>query len=111
MTAILPFLAAGGSGDATSWEGSDAPVWDAERSRTAAGVGLWSWNVDTDEVAMDDCCHALWGVPWDGPSADLAVRIVPPDRDRLRAAFAATRAAPGAYQIDFRVRHGDEAVR
>ena len=59
MTAILPFLAAGGSGDATSWEGSDAPVWDAERSRTAAGVGLWSWNVDTDEVAFDALPAAL----------------------------------------------------
>ena len=49
-----------------SWEGSDAPVWDAERLRTAAdaaGVGLWSWNVDTDEIAMDDRSHALWGVP------------------------------------------------
>ena len=47
-----------------SWQGSGAPVWDAERLRIAAdaaGVGLCSWNVDTDEIAMDDRGHALGG--------------------------------------------------
>ncbi len=59
---VLLLLAAGGSGNAMSWEGSDAPVWDAVRLRIAAdaaGVGLWSWNVDTDEIAMDDRSHDL----------------------------------------------------
>lgn len=99
-----------------SWEGSDARVWDAGRLRTAAdaaGVGLWSWNVDTDEIAMDGRTRDLWGVPRDGPYtfADLSTRIVPPDRDRVRSAFATTRTAPGPYQIDFRIQHGGEAVR
>ncbi len=67
-----------------SWEGSDAPVWDAARLRSAAdaaGVGLWSWNVDTDEIAMDDRGHHLWSLPRGGPytSADLSARIAPPD--------------------------------
>lgn len=95
-----------------SWEGSDAPVWDAARLRIAAdaaGVGLWSWNVDTDAIAMDERGHALWGVPRDGALtfADLSSRIAPPDLDRVRAAFAATRTAPGPYQFDFRILHGD----
>lgn len=99
-----------------SWEGSDAPVWSAERLRIAAdaaGVGLWSWDVDTDEVAMDGRGRALWGLPpGAGPLAfaDLSSRIAPPDLDAVRAAFAATRTTPGPYQIDFRVRHGD-AIR
>ena len=45
---------------------SDARVWSAERLRIAAdaaGVGLWSWDVDTDEVAMDGRGRALWGAP------------------------------------------------
>ncbi len=91
-----------------SWEGSDAPVWDAARLRTAAdaaGVGLWSWNVDTDEIALDERGRAFWGVPRDGPLtfADLSSRIAPPDRDRASAAFAATRTAPGPYDFDFRI--------
>ncbi len=95
-----------------SWEGSGAPVWDAERLRTAAdaaGLGLWSWNVDTDEIAMDDRGHALWGLPRDGllTFQDLSSRIAPPDLDTVTAAFAATRTTPGPYQIDFRIRHGD----
>jgi two-component sensor histidine kinase len=90
-----------------------APVWDTERLRVAAdaaGIGLWSWNVDTDEIAMDERGHALWGVPrGDGPFtfADLSSRIAPPDLDRAHSAFAATRAKPGHYQIDFRILHGD----
>jgi hypothetical protein len=44
------------------WEGSSAPVWDAERLRVAtdaAGVALWSWNIDTDEIALDERAHGL----------------------------------------------------
>ncbi len=45
----------------------------------------------------------------DGPLtfADLSSRIAPPDRHRVRAAFAATRTAPGPYDFDFRVLRGD----
>ena len=94
-----------------SWEGSGAPVWDAARLRIAAdaaGVGLWSWNVDTDEIAMDDRGHTLWGVR-DGPLTfrDLSSRVAPPDLDRVKAAFAATRSTPGPYQLDFRIVRDD----
>jgi two-component sensor histidine kinase len=41
---------------------------------------------------------------------DLSAKIHPADRDRVRAAFAATRAIIGAYEIDFRIIVGD-AVR
>ena len=33
------------------------------RAIEAAGVTLWSWNVDTDAFAMDDNAHDLWGIP------------------------------------------------
>jgi len=45
-----------------SWEGSSALVWDVERLRVAtdaAGVALWSWNIDTDEIALDERAHGL----------------------------------------------------
>lgn len=80
------------------------------RAIEAAGVALWSWNVDTDALAMDDLAYDLWGIPrgTDVSFEDLSAHIHPADRDRVRAAFAATRAVAGAYEVDFRIMIGDE---
>ena len=80
------------------------------RAIEAAGVTLWSWNVDTDALAMDDHAYDLWGIPQgtDVCFEDLSAHIHPADRDRVRAAFNATRALIGAYEIDFRIMIGDE---
>ena len=90
------------------------PVWDTERLRIAndaAGVALWSWDVDNDQIELDEKAHQLWGIPADGGLVtfeDLSARIHPLDLDRVRAAFAATREVVGAYEIDFRIMHGRE---
>ena len=80
------------------------------RAVEAAGVTLWSWNVDTDALAMDDHAYDLWGIPRETEVCfeDLSAHIHPADRDRVRAAFNATRAIIGAYEIDFRIMIGDE---
>ena len=98
---------------AMSGEGSGAEVWDTGRLRAAtdaAGVALWSWNVDTDEIAMDRRAHALWVVPMSGQVTfeELSERIHPNDLDRVREAFARTRAIMGSYEIDFRILHGED---
>ena len=71
---------------------------------------LWSWNVDTDALAMDDHAYDLWGIPRgiDVQFEDLSSQIHPADRDRVRAAFTATRSMVGAYEIDFRILVDDE---
>jgi two-component sensor histidine kinase len=76
----------------------------------AAGVTLWSWNVDTDELTMDGRAFDLWGLPRSETVTfeDLSAHIHPADRDRVRAAFAATRAIVGPYEIDFRILVGDD---
>jgi two-component sensor histidine kinase len=87
--------------------------WNARHFRLAidaAGVALWSWNVDTGHFTMDAQGYTLWDVP---PQAfvsfeDLSAKIHPADRDRVRAAFAATRAIVGAYEIDFRIIVGED---
>jgi two-component sensor histidine kinase len=88
-------------------------VWDLDHLRLAidaAGVALWSWNVDTDQLVMDEHGCDLWGLPGrtDVTFEDLSAHIHPADRDRVRAAFAATRAIVGAYEIDFRILVADE---
>jgi two-component sensor histidine kinase len=89
------------------------PVWTEANLRLAieaAGVALWSWNVDTDKLTMDEPGYRLWGVPVSEFVAfeDLSAHIHPADRDRVRAAFSATRAISGPYEIDFRILIGNE---
>jgi two-component sensor histidine kinase len=85
-----------------------ALVWDVNKLRIAteaAGIALWSWNVDTDHLEMDERGHLLWGVPNTGVITFevLSACIHPEDLDRVRAAFAATREMLGGYETDFRI--------
>ncbi len=88
------------------------PLWEVGSLRlalNAAGVALWSWNVDDDRITMDEQAFRLWGVPQSDEVTfeDLSAHIHPADRDRVRAAFTATRAVVGPYEIDFRIMLGD----
>ena len=80
------------------------------RAVEAAGITLWSWNVDTDALAMDDHAYDLWGIERnvDVNFEDLSAHVHPTDRDRVRAAFSATRSIMGAYEIDFRITVNEE---
>jgi two-component sensor histidine kinase len=89
------------------------PEWSEEHLHLAieaAGIALWSWNVDDDTLTMDERGYELWGVPISPfvTFEDLSSHIHPADRDRVRAAFAATRAIVGPYEIDFRIMIADE---
>src|SRR3990170_376500 len=88
-------------------------AWQAEHLRLAveaAGVALWAWSVDNDRFTMDERGFELWGLPLQETVTfdELSQHIHPADRDRVRAAFAATRAVLGAYETDFRIMAGDE---
>ena len=88
-------------------------VWKPEHLRLAidaARVALWSWNVDTNSFTMDERAFELWGLPW-APEVEfetLSAHVHPADRDRVRAAFLATRSLAGDYEIDFRIVLGHE---
>ncbi|MFN3673560.1 MAG: sensor histidine kinase [Bosea sp. (in: a-proteobacteria)] len=75
----------------------------------AAGIALWSWNVDSYQFTMDSHGFELWDLP-PAPVVvfeELSAKIHPADRDRVREAFAATRGIVGPYEIDFRIMVGE----
>lgn len=83
------------------------PKWgygELRRAIDAAGVAMWAWNIETDDIAMDPKGYELWEVPKKQAITfeHLSDRIHPHDQERVRAAFAATRAIVGPYEIDFR---------
>jgi two-component sensor histidine kinase len=90
------------------------PVWDEKHLRAAthaAGVALWSWNVDTDAITLDERAYELWGISKGQRTVTfeiLSQNIHPADLERVRSAFAATRAVVGSYEIDFRILSGSD---
>jgi two-component sensor histidine kinase len=88
-------------------------AWSEDHLRLAveaARVALWSWRVDDDRFAMDERGFEQWGLPWceQVTFEELSANIHPADRDRVRAAFSATRSVAGSYEIDFRILVGDD---
>ena len=74
-------------------------------------MALWSWNVETDAVTLDERAYDLWGVSKDQHKVTfeiLSKNIHPADLERVRSAFAATRAVVGSYEIDFRILFGND---
>ena len=88
-----------------SFNHSDWSPGELRGALEAAGVALWSWHVDSDDLLMDSHGYTLWGVTKAEPLTfeRLSDKIHPADRDRVRAAFAATRAVVGPYETDFRI--------
>ena len=90
------------------------PVWHEKHLRAAtraAGVALWAWNVDTDAITMDERAYELWEVSKGETKITfeiLSKNIHPADLERVRSAFAATRAVVGSYEIDFRILSGSD---
>ena len=85
----------------TAWDEKHLPA-----ANHAAGVALWSWNVDTDALTMDESAYELWEVSKEERNITFEIlsrRIHPADIERVRSAFAATRAVVGSYEIDFRI--------
>lgn len=92
---------------------SMADDWSNEHLRLAveaACVALWSWNVDDNTFSMDELSFKLWGLEQAETVSfeEMSANIHPEDRDRVRAAFEATRAVEGPYEIDFRIMDGEE---
>jgi two-component sensor histidine kinase len=84
------------------------PLWKPDHLRLAidaARVALWSWDVISHKITMDERAFDMWGLEWADAVTfeELSAHIHPADRDRVGAAFMATRSVAGSYEIDFRI--------
>ncbi len=80
-----------------------------ERLRTAidAGqLGIWDWNIQTNQVVWSDRVYALHGVApgaFGGRLEDFASLVHADDRARVQSAIEDAVARTGSYEVEFRV--------
>ncbi len=77
---------------------------------SAAQMGMWYWEAQTDRFTYSDGLLALFGVPADSPPADYRVlqeRLHPEDRDLFNATLRHSIKHGTDFQVDYRVRWPD----
>ena len=80
----------------------------------AAGLGIWDWNVEQDQLVWDVSMYRLYGVRKDefGGALEAWSRcLVPEDIERANADIAAALRGEREFLSDFRVRRADGAIR
>jgi PAS domain S-box-containing protein len=81
----------------------------------AAGVGVWSYDVERDVATWDARTHAMFGVPADEPidyGRIVRSAVHPDDQETVHAAAerAFDPSGDGRYEVEHRVVHPDGAV-
>ncbi|WP_206754667.1 PAS domain-containing protein [Nodosilinea sp. FACHB-131] len=73
----------------------------------SANMGIWDWNLITNQLVWDAGCKAIFGLP---PEADSSPErfyegLHPDDRDRLKQVIAEslTQKSGGNYDVEYRV--------
>lgn len=72
----------------------------------AARMGVWDWNLQTEELSWSAWHYALFGldaVLATGTYDDFAERVHPDDREELRQAVQRARDTDGEYRHEYRV--------
>ena len=80
----------------------------------AAGMGIWDWDLQTQQLVCDDQMHRLYGSSRGDQSEVLEswrASVHPHDRARVEAETAAAVAGAKDYDTEFRVLHPDGQVR
>ncbi len=79
---------------------------------SAAGVGIYRYNLGSNALTMDESCQALFDLPG-GKASDFDAfknRIHPEDRDGYLEAVRQAAEGEDTFSIDFRVVRSDDTV-
>lgn len=79
----------------------------------AAGIGFWSWDVQSNTAEFDEICAALFGLGAGAtiPITDVITKIHPQDRERIEAALSRALLKNDRLEVEFRVILPDGATR
>ncbi len=71
----------------------------------AASIGVWHWDLRTDEMVCSARCRALFGVADDTKvtSRGFNALLHPEDRDRVEQDIRTALADRGSYDVEFRI--------
>jgi PAS domain S-box-containing protein len=72
----------------------------------SAGVGTWSWDLNTNLVEWDDFVRGLFGIPLHSPAdqyQNVVALVHPDDRDRITREMTASVEHDVPYDTEFRV--------
>ncbi|HKX28829.1 MAG TPA: PAS domain S-box protein, partial [Blastocatellia bacterium] len=76
----------------------------------AAGLGAWEWKIDSDKMVEDEVSRQLIGNQAGGLEGFLS-RVIPEDREQVRARIEQALASRQHYSLEFRVFKPDGQIR
>jgi PAS domain S-box-containing protein len=83
-------------------------------AETAAGIGVWDWDIKTDQVVVSHQYRALYGLGTDEEVSYerwLHALVHPDDREAIVTAGKALFDGLGDYRVEFRIVHPQLGVR
>lgn len=73
---------------------------------TAAGVGYWSWNVESDSYVMDETCARMFRVEEAGSLEKIRSAVCAEDLSQVEHAIDVARTSSQPFRAEFRVSDG-----